>query len=262
MISKELKNKVIAGVVFASILGGAGTVFADTNAGGQLQSWYNKQFSTSSDQVWKDLSTYGNGKIGELTSWFNGTKNTSVTNVTDTGTNEIARANREIGAELDLHINDINNKVNQIKSSAPGQYDTTVSRYNNTINGYADSAQAYANGDIKKALDNQGTSSFNKVNEDVTTTKDNAINALTQKIVDAKKELSDLIKAEETAATNEVKAHLDDQISEKKLQIKTDTDTLEAAKKKAITDEGAKIEGEAKTALDALAEGIFDETAK
>lgn len=256
MKKTTLKSKIMAGVLCATLVGGAGTAFAGTDAAANLQQWYNGKLTPSLTAVWTDTNTYLNSLMGGLNNWFTTTKTTTVGNVATAGTNEIARANGAIGEAKQAYIDAINGKLTDIKNGMPAQYDAKVTQYNRNIDGYATTAYNYANGQITTALNTQGTNSVAAVNTEVGATRDQAIADLTVAINNAKTELEGLIAQEQLAATSEVKAYLDAKIVEKKAAIETATAALEAAKKQAITDKGTEIENAAKEALDALVAGI------
>jgi hypothetical protein len=257
MISKKLRNKVVAGVLGVSLVGG--TVFASTNAGDKLQAWYNTELGKSTSVAWTSAYNYAAGEAGKVYSWLvgtNGVEKTAIANISSAATSEISRANGEINKVANAYIADLNDKEETIEAGMEGQYDSFVTGKNTYVDGEATKYTTISKADVQSKLDAQGTTSLNKVTTDVTATQTSAVSALESAIATAKSELTGLMATEKTTAEEEMKAHINAQVTAKKAEIQKLSDELEVAKKAAITTEGSRIEGEAKAALDNLVNGI------
>ncbi|MFD2442806.1 hypothetical protein ACFSO7_02195 [Bacillus sp. CGMCC 1.16607] len=251
-----LKGKIVVGAVAFGLVSGVGTAFANTDAGGQLQSWYNNQFNAATGKSATELTKYGVGLAKGLEAEKNKLKGDTVQNVKTAGTDEVTRANGAINTAAQGHIDAINTKKGAISSGMSNQFDQFVNKTNGVTNSVVTSVAKKAQTEIENAVKAQGSTSLTFVNDQVSATKNAAIESLGQAIKDAKSELEGLLAAEQTAATNEMKANLDAQISAKRTQITESIAALELLKKGEITQKGASIEAAAKAELDALVSGI------
>lgn len=256
MKTTNLKSKIMAGALCATLVGGVGTAFASTDAGEQLGNWYTSQVTPSLNRVWTGAVNYITPQVQGLFNWKAGVQGDSVAAVRIAGTDEIARANTAIGEAKQAYIDAIEIRQGQIEAGMQGQYDGKVNSTNTTINRYANSAQSQAMNEIGGALETQKCLSLTAVGDEVGATKTQAIEDLKAAIAKATSELQGLMDAKELAATNAVKANLDEQIRLKKEFITTETAKLEQAKKDAITAKGAEMETNAKADLDALVDLI------
>lgn len=252
MKTTTLRNKIMAGVLCATLVGGVGTAFAATDAGDKLQAWYDGEFKTSAAQVMKDTETYGKGLIAGLQTWFGGVTTDSTGRINAAGLKEISDRSKTINAEAKAYINDINGQKTTISQGMQEQYNTTVNTHNGTIDGYATWGYNYAEGELTKALNKQGGESVTAVTDGVAATQKQAIADLTAAIDKAKSDLQVLIDAKEAAATTKVKAHLDEQIRLKKADINAKTAELEGLKKADITKAGQDAQDAATKALEDL----------
>lgn len=260
MITKTLRNKIIAGAVVFSMVGGLGTVFATSDAGAQLESWYNNtRFPQAVAKVTNDVTAYAKTLVGGLFSWLGETKNGAVAAVTKAGTDEEARANGAINGALKEHKDSITAKQSEIENAMPKLFDDNVAKANLQVDDYAGKGVSIANGQIKPAVDKQGKDSLGGVTTNVGATKEAAVADLTSAIKAAKDSISGKVDTEVATATGEINKHIDDKIAETKPLVESAADTLVGAKKTSIEAEGQKIEGQAKDAMDALVEGITEE---
>ncbi|MBL4937506.1 hypothetical protein JK636_17435 [Clostridium sp. YIM B02515] len=256
MITKGLKNKIAAGVIAATLVGGTGTVFASTNAGAQLKTWYDVQFGKAVASATLDVTSYAKTKIPDLTSWFNTTKGKAVSDVKTAGENEEKRANDAINAALKEHTDAITTMQGTIEAGMPGQFDGFVTTSNIYIDGLAKQGQNYAQGEINKAVNNQAAASLSAVNTNVGATKTSAESTLTNTINTAKDSINGKIDTEKKAAVGEIKSHMDEKITNTEAAIEADTNKLVGDKTTEIQSAGKSIEDAAKTALDTLVAGI------
>ena len=251
-----LRKKIAIGVLSLSMVGGVGTVFAATNAGDQLQNWYNSQFGIATNTVSEMLDN----REAEFSNQLNSDKQAIIVDKTAAieaaGNEERDRAIQAIGQMKDGYVKQINDKKSKIEEAMPGQF-------NDYVEGLKDASQTYVNqeGDnaqteISAAIDNQASQSLLDITVNVTDAKDAAKKELTDKIQTAKKELQALIDAQKNAADTAVQTNLQAQIEAKKAEIEAAVEQLEAAKKQDIEAEGSRIQAEAQAALDDIVNEI------
>lgn len=257
-MSKNLKKKIIAGVVGLSLVGGTVASYASVNAAGKLNNWFVDKRTASFENIANAAVDHAASRTNEVKVWYNETKTTASGHIVNAATDEIDRANAAINTAADSYVEDINEKAEKIMKSIPGQYRTVVNTTNGTTDALANQLEALGQEDIENKLNKVGAEQLGNVTTGVTATKEAAVARLEKAIADAKAEILALMAEKETAATANIIAHIDAKIAEKQAAIAEFTAQLETAKKGLITAEGQRIEGEAKADLDALVEGIVE----
>lgn len=258
MITKTLKNKVIAGVVFASVLGGAGTVFANTNAGGQLQSWYNNRFETSTGSLWSKAETYGNQKAREAYNWFNRVQATAKGSINTTKEEKSTEVKDAINNAKQEHIDAINATNTTIQNGMQGQYDTFITEKNSYISEEADKYTDIGTGIATKQITGAGSTAVTDLEGNLISTKNAARSALEAEISKVKGEINTLIDEKETAAEDSIKASIDSQISERKDLLTTLINQLQATAESNIQAKGIEVQDAAIEELQGLVDGIIN----
>lgn len=252
----KVKKGMVVGALSLGLVAGAGGVLANTDAGQQLQNWYDAKFGAATAQSTNDVKSYATTEAGKAASVGLGWLNTAKGNVTKAGEDEVTSANGEINAALNQHINAINSTEGSIKSGMDAQFsghvDTVTGYINDEVKRYSGIATNYINGQMNAA----GTAAVTKVDTEVTATKNSAIAALEQEINETKAEIERLLGEKASAATDTLKRYIDSEVTRLKAQYKKLIDDLEVAKKQDISDKGAEIVQDAKDDLDALVGGI------
>jgi len=256
-MKKNLKAKVLVGVMSLTMVSGATVAFAGTDVGAQLQNWYGIQYSAAETAIGTTLSNYGMSLLPGVTGEKDTLQRNAVDAVATSGTTETNRAVGEIGTYKAGLTTALGVKQTSIKALMPTQFDTLVGDTNGQVQSALDAAARTASTQINGAINTQGTTSLGAVTTDVTAAQNTAVTALTDEISAAKSELQGLITTETTTANTELKTNLDAQIQAKREAITTATASLETAKEDAITAEGQRIEVAAKGDLDGLVAGIF-----
>jgi hypothetical protein len=252
----SMKKKLVVGVAAFGLVSGAGVAFAASDAGTQLQNWYNGQFDSATQQSASDFAGYatneGKKVIVEGNTMLNATKG----DIRTAATNEVTRANGAINTALGEHKNALDTQGNSIEAGMQGQFNTFVNNSITATNATIGVAAGQARNYVEGQINSQGTASKQKVTDEVGANRTAAVAELEQKIKDTKKDLQDLLDQKETAATASLKKNLDDRIKELRVLFTQLMDGLEHVKKQAIITEGSAIETLAKSDMDTLVNGI------
>src|SRR5690606_29041847 len=103
------KKKVLAGAVAVALVAGTGFGLANTDAGSQLQAWYNKQFNSAQSQVFKDVERYGTTEALKALGEYEVGKRAHTNAIGAAGNAESAGGQAEIQSAVDGHIEAVNN---------------------------------------------------------------------------------------------------------------------------------------------------------
>lgn len=254
---KNLKRKMVVGVLSLSLVLGAGSALAATNAGDQLKVWYNKQFGSATKEVDKDLLQYGKSKESELTSWYDGVKTGATDAVAAVATDQITNSKNAIKDVKDSYISDIDATTNDIVvNGMPADFLKYKNLRIGQINTLAAGAVKTARGELTTIIDQKGDAEVINVTNEVNEFKTAAVNDLTTAIGKAKETLEAEIGTNSTTTTTNLKKYIDDQIVLKEKEVELIADGLVGTNSKKITDEGASLEGTAIKALNDLVAGI------
>jgi hypothetical protein len=252
----SMKKKLIVGVAAFGLVSGAGVAFAASDAGVELQSWYNSKFNSAKTDSQNAVIGYAVGQAGALTNEFNGLKNGAKADIAAAGTTEQGRANGKINTYKQDYIDAINTKETEIGAGMAAAFDSHVTSTTNQMNAIIDGVAATYKTQATNEINTQGTTSFNAVTTNVGLSKTEALAALTKEIADTKAALQALLDAEKTTASKELKDNFDTKVQAKRIELTNYINNLEAAKILLIQGEGSRIEGEAKSEMDTLVDGI------
>ncbi|OPH48064.1 hypothetical protein BC351_38965 [Paenibacillus ferrarius] len=247
---KALKSKLAIGVIATGLVAGMGTAFAATDAGGQLQGWYNTATAATKALVAGDVAGFVAANKDKLVSDYKAINNTAVNNVKTAGTTETGRVQGAINGQVSAYSTAIDGKNTSIKNGMAGEYDKVVSDANSLNNKAVDVAGLIGAADIYSDVTAQGKSSLNSLNAAVATTQAQAATTLTAKIEATKAELNALLAAERTAASQEIKDNIAAKVAEKLADLQALANALEASNKKSISDKGVALETTGKAALE------------
>ncbi|GFZ81482.1 hypothetical protein GCM10008018_29020 [Paenibacillus marchantiophytorum] len=247
---KALKSKLAIGVIATGLVAGMGTAFAATDAGGQLQSWYNTATSATKALVAGDVAGFVAANKDKLVSDYKAINNGAVNDVKTAGTTETGRVQGSINGQVTAYSTAIDAKNTAIKNGMAGEYDNVVSGANFVNNVAVEIAGKVGEADIKHDVNAQGASSLSSLNSAVATTQNQAATTLTAKIEATKAELNALLAAERTAASQEIKDNIAKKVADKLAELQTLADALEAANKKSISEKGVSLETTGKAALE------------
>ncbi|NOV01852.1 hypothetical protein [Paenibacillus planticolens] len=247
---KALKSKLAIGVVATGLVAGMGTAFAATDAGGQLQSWYNNATKVTKALVAGDVASFVASNNEKLVSDYKAINNGAVNDVKTAASTESTQTQAAINGQAAAYSSAIDTKKGSIAANMPGEYDKVVNDTNNFNNGVIDGLGFAGKLDITHDVNEQGKKSLKALESDVATAQNQAAAALMTKIEDTKTQLNSLLNQERTAASQEIKDNLTAKIAAKLAELQKLADDLEAANIKTITDKGDALEASGKLALE------------
>lgn len=253
---KTIKGKVIAGTVSVTLLAGAGAAFASSNAGQNLQNWYNGQFNSATNSVSSQSYGYVNGKVGELVAEYNGLKSAATTSINGTRDSSTTRVNNVIESEKQAHIDAINNQKAEISGYMATQFDGLSTYASGLINQAGIDAVTYANTNLGAHASDVGGDAVDKLSTDVVAASEAAVAALETAISTAKGELNAQLALETTATVTEIKGMVDAKIVELRNTITQIKDDLVLAQQNLINAEALKQLNDAKEDLQSVVNGI------
>lgn len=249
---KSKKAKVAAGVVVVGMVASMGTAFAATDAGGQLQGWYNSASNTIKSIVSGDFTTYKDGAKAANASTVNGIIGQAREDIRDAGNAEKKRVKDEINGQVGEYASQIDGAQASITSSMPGEYDSFVAGLNASANTEIAGIGAQNKSSINSAIRNHTGVYKGRLQTETAATHDAAVQTLTNKINDAKNALNDLLAQEQTTANQELADNLNTQISNLQAELQAMTDAGVAASQAAIEDLGAELLEDSLADLDQL----------
>lgn len=253
---KTIKGKVIAGTVTMALVAGAGSAFANLDAGDKLQAWYNGQFGTSSQEVTNQVQSHVTGKISGLNAEYNGLRSAATTSINSTRDSSTTRATNVINSKNQEYITDVQNQEAAIQAYMDDQFDAITA----TFDGLIDQADAfainYANQNLGALTNEVGGQAVDKVEEDLNATRVAAKTALENAITNAKNALDAQLASEKASTVEEINGKIDTRINELRVEITQIKDDLVAAQQKLINDEAKRQLEAAKTELESVVNGI------
>jgi hypothetical protein len=256
MKMKLLKSKIVAGVVVVGMVASMGTVFAATNAGAQLQSWYNTASGFAKDAIAGNLaSEYGPATAAHATA-VGELKGQAQRDIRDAGNAELASVNGSINGQVTTYANQINAAQTEITNNMPAEFDGVVSETNATTDAAIDAIGVSNAQELTNAIRNHKNTYLNRLNNGVATTHTAAVTALNAEIATTKSELNALLAGEQDAATTEVIANLNEEIATLEAELATLTANGVAEAEGAIATQGGILEANALAELDAIVQAI------
>ncbi|GGD91225.1 hypothetical protein [Paenibacillus nasutitermitis] len=252
----KMKNKVAAGVVVVGMVASMGSVFAATNAGTQLQGWYNTASAAVKNVIAGDFASYYTAQTTAHATAVGELKGQAQRDIRDAGRAQVASINQSINNQVNEYTGQINTAQAAIASNMPAEYDAVVSATNSDTNTAIAGIGVQNKKDLTNAIKNHKETYLNRLDTEVAPTQTAAVQALNDKISAAKSELSALLAAEQTEATNEIKSNLDNKIAALEAELKVLTDNGVAAAKAEIAAKGAVVLANSLNELDAIVQGI------
>lgn len=253
---KRIKSKVAVGVVVAGMVASMGTAFAATDAGAQLKGWYSSASIVVKAAVAGDLANYSAGKALTHAATVGSIKSGAQQDIRDAGNAKTNSVKQAINAQATEYANQISGAQASIESSMPGEYDSFVSDTNTVTNAGVDVIGAADKKILADAVKNHKNTYLNRLETGATDTKTAAAQALNTQIANTKAKLNDLLAAEKSAATDEVKANLDSKIAALEAELRSLTDAGVTDAKQAINTKGDQLLSSSLGELDVIVQGI------
>ncbi|QHT58536.1 hypothetical protein GXP70_00115 [Paenibacillus lycopersici] len=246
---KFMKTKVAAGVVAVGMLASMGTVFAATDAGGQLHNWYDKASSTIKGVITGEFATYKSGKIDE----HNGKVATAIgkarQDIRDAGNAQIANVKSSVTSQTAAYGSQLDSAKGAILTSMPAEFDAFVSTENTKTDGDVAKAGAQNTTDINNAIKNHKGVYLGRLDTETAPTVDAKKAELRSKIDQVKQALNGALEGEKNQAAIDLQNHLKAQLD----ALETQLDALTQAGVNAAIDEiNAKGQTVLNTALSEL----------
>lgn len=257
-MKKIFKKKIVAVVLAISLIGSLGTVFAATDAGTQLRTWYNAQKAATFSSTTAEVVNYTLGKQAEeeaKVAQMNTDATDSLTSATDL---EEGSTGRAINTARDSHISSLNAEKDLIIGGMGADFTSFINTQKGNIDLIASTLLNRGKGVIDAGIAVNVNEYINPAINNMNRSKTDAKTALSAAITAAKNSISSELDINETAAISALELYVDTKILEIEGALLTYKDGLVAQKIAYVQGEGARIEGEALSDLQLLVDAIDD----
>lgn len=252
MRSRSFRAKMIAGAITVSLMGGTTLAFATADAGDRLQAWYISQWNTAKESILAASQKDAKSLWKELLPWKENHKEEAAVHIASAGTEEERRASQAILDCKDAYVQDLHRQQQALQAAMPGLFDAHIAQLNRNVNTEAANKATDIKKEINAAIEKQQQTSLHEVTVNITATKDEAVQSLAQTIAASKKDLGTLIDKEKTEAKSQIMGNLTSAVNQSVNDITVQAGECESRAKEQIQTEAARIEDEAKAALDAV----------
>ncbi|MEI4770645.1 hypothetical protein WAX74_13500 [Psychrobacillus sp. FJAT-51614] len=255
---KTLKGKVVAGTVAVTLFAGAGVAFGASDAGTNLQNWYNAKFTKDKIEVSGTAVVYSGAKLfglglenikhkGEVAGQIKQTREQATSNTTS-----------NINSKSVEHIKSINDQKTEILKNIGTQFDELYTDATSLMNKAGEESSKTLIKDLEKYSGNQGSTAIVTVESDLTGIKNTAVSNLQTAITNAKTDLEAKLKTEKDLTISEIKTMVDNKIIEIRNEIVKSRNDMISAQQKLINAKATEIETAAMGEMDALVSGILN----
>lgn len=251
-----VKSKVLAGVAAVTLLSGAGFVAANTDAGTQLQNWYNKAFGTAVVEVSGDAVKHGATEQFEFVQHAGAETVDAATKIKATKEEEKNAKTVSIHAAKQSHIDSVNAKESEIAGYMEEQFNQLSKKNIDAFNFTSDKAYTGAELGLKLTANLTGDAAFRALQKELNAEKQKAVSELEKRIADAKGELLKQLENEKNATKEEIRAAIDAKIKQMTADITAKKNELVASHQEKLINKANEIELAAKAELDALVASI------
>ncbi|AYC29905.1 hypothetical protein [Paenisporosarcina cavernae] len=253
---KTLKSKVIAGTVTVGMLSGVGVAFGASDAGDNLQTWFNNQFGIASDSIEDQSVAYVQGQVGALASEYNGLKTGAGASIQTAGVNATTTTNTNVSNKAGEYIQDVNDMKAHIDTYLAGEFDSLSNFAQGIINQAGTQALNYATTDLGTYTTAQGQTATTNMTTNINASTASTKADLQAAITAAKNDLQAQIDAETALTVQEIKDMIDAKIVQLRAQVTAVRDNYVTQQQAAITAAAQQLEASAIAELEAVVDGI------
>jgi hypothetical protein len=255
-MKKSIKAKVVTGAVALALVSGVGVSFASSDAGTNLQTWYNNQYGKSAKSIETQTTVYAVSKVPGLVREYNGLKTDAKSSINTTRDTSKAVAGSNITNAKQEHLESLAAQKTAIESHLKSQFDGIQQAADTAIGQAGLAAINYANNDLARHTGNVGSAALTDLTNDLNAASQKAVTDLQTAINTAKTDLQrQLNEATESRVAN-IKGIIDRKIDELRTTITTKKNELVAVQQGLITAKAQELEAAAKAALKAEVDGI------
>jgi hypothetical protein len=255
-MKKSLKTKVVSGALAVGLLSSVGIAFASTDAGTNLQNWYNTQFGKSASSIQTQVTNYATGKVPAISQEYNALRTNATTSINGTKTAETTNANTAITNAKNEHLDALAAQKQSIEDSLQSQFDGIQQAADTIIGQVGLQAIQYANNDLTTLTGNKGSAALTQLTSDLNATSSQALSDLQAAIATSKADLQKQLDEASASRVEAIQHIIDHKIEELRGTITTKKDKLVAAQQLLIQNKAEELQANALTDLDAAVSGI------
>lgn len=250
------RGKMIAIILVIALVSTTGVVFASTNAGEQLRTWYNGLFNQKVIDIESDLEEYTESKIPGLEAELEQLKHTAGIDIDlsrELATGETLE--ELIQAKLE-HIEGIDAEEYAILENIGLQF------YNVFLNGYneiqrnAGAGLEYATTNLTTYTTDSGELAMQQMTTDIHAARDQAVSELEGAIHEAQERLAQEVASQEEITSRNLRNQVNWAIEGLRENVTSILETLVSEQESIIIAKAGELEAEAKSALDEVVSGI------
>lgn len=253
---KFVKTKVLSGAVAVGLLSSVGVAFASTDAGTNLQNWYNSQFGKSAKSIQTQTTNYAVSKVPGLVKEYNALKKDAADSISGTGTTATTNASNAINNAKQEHLDALAAQKQAIENQLQSNFDGIQQTANTIIGQVGQQALTYANNDLTKLTGDKGSAAINQLTTDLNKSSDDAVKELQDAITAAKADLQAQLDSATADRVEAIKHMIDSKIEELRGTITAKKNELVTAQQTLINDKALELQTNAEADLDAVVAGI------
>lgn len=253
----SVKGKIVAGAISVGLLSGVGMAFANTDAGGALKGWYDKQFNQTVQQAGASSVAYATAKMPGLYREYEGIKTKAAEDIKNKGIAETDKGSGNISAAKKSHIDSLESAEKEILDGIQASFDKVYEDGEKTILTAGEKAQKAADTDLKSFTKGKGDAAIAKVNQDLEAATTAALGDLRTAINNSKVDLKDKLSSLKGETTDKWNAAIDAEIERVRGEINTLVANLVNAQETLIATAALEKENAAKAAMDGLVGEMF-----
>lgn len=248
------KKKTAAAVLAVTIFGGTGVIFASTDAGSQLQSWFSNRVNESANFIRTSLSGHRDKQKEALKNQVN-TSNPSQ-QIADARNAEQTTALNNIDSTKNEYIRQLDTQKQQLSQNINNQFDAVRNEVNNLTNQWIADAYNQADGLARQTISDKTSNEQGNLKNAIDAKSQEAQVELQNKINTAKNELTALLNSKQGEVEQSLKAEIDRQIEQKKKDLINLINQLVANSKADLHNKAVEQENQAKASLESIVANI------